>query len=102
MSVITSETKELIVVTAKGRFNRLVESALPRSERAKAGNKVINLTKGDYILNIFSCISNAKIKITRADEVLEIDTNIIPIGSSISNGVKLCKDGIIKAEIIKL
>ena len=102
MSVITSETKEVIVVTAKGRFNKLVASALQRSDRAKAGNKVINLTKGDYILNIFPCINNAKIRITRADEVIEIDTASIPINSSASSGVKLCKDGVIKAELIKM
>lgn len=102
MSVITSETKEVIVVTAKGRFNKLVASALQRSDRAKAGNKVINLTKGDYILNIFPCINNAKIRITRADEVIEIDTASIPINSSVSSGVKLCKDGVIKAELIKI
>jgi hypothetical protein len=32
---------------------------------------------------------------------LEINTKDIPLGSSISTGQKLCKDGIIKAELIK-
>ena len=101
ISVITADTKELIVVTAKGKFNKLVSSALVRSNRNKAGSKVIKLSKGDYIKNIFTCNGNVSIKITRADEVLEINTNDIPIGSSISTGVKLCKDGVIHAELIR-
>ena len=40
--------------------------------------------------------------ITRVDEVVEIDTASIPIGSSVSAGTKLCKDGVIKAEMIRL
>ena len=101
ISVIIADTKELIVVTAKGKFNKLVSSALVRSNRNKAGSKVIKLSKGDYIKNIFTCNGNVSIKITRADEVLEINTNDIPIGSSISTGVKLCKDGVIHAELIR-
>ena len=101
ISVITADTKELIVVTAKGKFNKLVSSALVRSNRNKAGSKVIKLSKGDYIKNIFTCNGNVSIKITRADEVLEINTNDIPIGSSVSAGVKLCKDGVIHAELIR-
>jgi DNA gyrase/topoisomerase IV subunit A len=101
ISVITSETKELIVVTAKGKFNKLNPSVLPSSSRNRAGNRVIKLTKGDYIKNIFACNGNVSIKITRPDEILEISTESIPMGSSISSGVKLCKEGIIKAELIK-
>lgn len=101
ISVVTSETKDLIVVTSKGKFNRIIQSALPRSERNRAGNKVIKLSRGDYIKNIFSCSGNNIIRITRPDEIIEIETNSIPLGSSISSGVKLCKDGIIKAELIK-
>lgn len=102
ISVVTSDTKEVIVVTAKGRFNKLTTSALPRSDRNKAGCKVIKLSKGDYIKNIFSCSKDAKIRITRVDEVVGIDTASIPIGSSVSAGTKLCKDGVIKAEMIRL
>lgn len=101
ISVITSDTKEIIVVTNKGKFNKLMPSVLPRSNRNKAGNKVIKLSKGDYIKNIFSCNGDVSIKITRIDEILNINIDDIPIGSSISSGVKLCKDGIIKAELIR-
>ena len=101
ISVITGDTKEIIIVTAKGRFNKLVPSALPKSNRNKAGTKIIKLSKGDYIKNIFTCNENAVIRITRIDEIINIDTESIPLGSSVSSGVKLCKDGIIKAELIR-
>ena len=100
ISVITNDTKEVIVVTSKGRFNKLSPYALPKSNRNKAGVKVIKLAKGDSIKNIFTCNGNVSIKITRADEIIEINPDDIPMGSSISTGVKLCKDGIIKAELI--
>lgn len=101
ISVVTSDTKDVVIVTAKGRFNRISQAAFERSDRNKAGSKVIKLNKGDYIMNIFSCTGNNVIRVVRADEVLEIETDSIPYGSSVSQGVKLCKDGVIKAELIK-
>lgn len=101
ISVLTSDTKEVIIVTHKGRFNKLSQGAFERSDRNKAGSKVIKLLKGDYIMNIFPCSGNNIIRVTRPDEVLEINTKDIPLGSSVSQGVKLCKDGIIKAEMIR-
>lgn len=101
ISVITSDTREIIIVTAKGRFNKLVPSALPKSNRNKTGTKIIKLSKGDYIKNIFTCSENAIIRVTRIDEVINIDTESIPLGSSVSSGTKICKDGIIKAELIR-
>lgn len=101
ISVVTSDTKDVVVVTYKGRFNRISQAAFARSDRNKAGSKVIKLTKGDYIMNIFSCTGNNAIRIVRIDGIMEIETDNIPIGSSVSTGVKLCKDGVIKAELIK-
>ena len=101
MSVITGDTKELIVVTAKGRFNKLSASALVRSNRNKSGSKVIKLGKGDFIKNIFTCSGGAMIRVTRIDEVIDINIDDIPIGSSVSSGVKLCKDGVIHADLIR-
>lgn len=101
ISVITSSTKDVVVVTANGRFNRINQSALPRSQRNKAGSRVIKLSKGDYIMNIFSCHGDDKmLRVIRPDEVLMINVNDIPIGSSVSTGAKMCKNGIIKVELI--
>ena len=101
MSVITGETTDIVVITNKGKFNRFNISGLPISDRNKAGSKVIKLAKGDYIHNIFSCNSNYTLRVIRPDETLEINVADIPVGSSISAGTKMCKDGIIKVELIK-
>ena len=102
ISVITAQTKDIVVVTAKGKFNRISESALPRTDRNKAGSKVIKLVKGDYITNVFSCTAGTTIRCVHFDgTVTEVDTNTIEMGSSASAGQKLTKD-IIKAELIKM
>lgn len=102
ISVVTSETRDVIVVTAKGRFNRISQAALPRSDRNKAGSKVIKLSRGDYIKNVFSTSQNIKIRCTHTDgTITEVITDQIPQGSSVSQGEKLTKE-IIKAELILL
>lgn len=101
MSVVTRETTDIVVVTNKGRFNRFGVAGLPISDRNRSGSKVIKLAKGDYIHNIFGCNSNYVLRIIRADEVLDINVSDIPIGSSISAGTKMCKDGVLKVELIK-
>ena len=101
MSVVTSETTDIVVVTDKGKFNRFSISGLPVSDRNRAGGKVIKLAKGDYIHNIFSCNPSYVLRVIRPDEVLEINVSDIPVGSSVSAGTKMCKDGIIKVELIK-
>ena len=101
MSVITRDTTDIVVVTDKGKFNRFNISGLPISDRNKAGNKVIKLAKGDYIHNIFSCNASYALRVIRPDETLEINVSDIPVGSSISAGTKMCKEGIIKVELIK-
>ena len=101
ISVVTAETKDVIIVTAKGKFNRISQAALPRSDRNKAGSKVIKLAKGDYITNIFTCSSNSVIRCIHMDgTITEVLTDSIEMGSSVSTGVKLTKE-IIKAEISK-
>lgn len=100
ISVITQDTTDIIVVTEKGRFNRFSAAALPQSDRTKAGNKVIKLKRGDSIKAIFSCNTNHIIRVIRSDEIIDFRVTDIAIGSSISEGIKLCKDGIIKAELL--
>ena len=95
-------TKIICIKNAnKGKFNRFGVAGLPISDRNRSGGKVIKLAKGDYIHNIFGCNSNYVLRIIRADEVLDINVSDIPIGSSISAGTKMCKDGVLKVELIK-
>lgn len=101
ISVVTADTRDVVIVTAKGRFNRITQSALERSERNRAGSKVIKLAKGDMIKNIFTCNGNNTIRAVHIDgTVTLIKIDDIPMGSSISAGEKLTKE-IIKAEMIR-
>ena len=100
LSIITPEIGSVIVVTAKGRFNKLSESALAKSERNRAGNAVIKLSKGDYIVRIVPCIDNTGLRIYRSDEIIDIPINDIPLGSSISTGTKITKEGILKVDML--
>jgi len=101
ISVVTSDTKDVVVVTAKGKFNRISQSALARTERNRAGSKVIKLTKGDYIKNIFTCSNNMTIRAIHMDGTVSmVKTSDISMGSSVSSGDKLTKE-IVKAELIK-
>ena len=101
ISIVTSETKDVVVVTSTGRFNRISQAALERQVRGKAGSRVIKLTKGAYITNVFTVSKNTKIRCVHLDGVTEIITADIPMGSSVSTGEKLTKD-IIKAELISM
>ncbi len=100
LSIITPEIGGVVVVTAKGRFNKLSESVLARSDRNKSGSAVIKLSKGDYIVRIVPCIDNTGLRIYRPDEIIDIPVNDIPLGSSISGGTKMTKEGILKVDML--
>lgn len=99
MSVITGDTTDIVVVTTKGKFNRFNASGLERKDRYKKGDTVIKLSRGDSIKGIFSCNKNSILRVVLATEVIEIPISNIPIGSSISEGVKMCSE-IIKVDLI--
>lgn len=100
LSIITQYTPELVIITANGKFNKIPASALNQSSRNKSGSKVIKLAKNDVIKSIYSCDDNYIIKVTRPDEIVNIDVCDIPMGSSISSGTKLTQGLIIKTELI--
>ena len=56
ISIIKSNTTDIIVVTEKGYINRFHPAALPCTGRGKAGNRVIKLSKGDAIKAIYVLI----------------------------------------------
>lgn len=100
ISVVTNNTTDIVVVTYKGKFNRFNASGLQRSDRYKSGSKVIKLSRGDYIKNIFSCNSNSKLRVILPSKTIEINIKDIPLGSSISDGIKLCSEGIIRVDLL--
>ena len=101
MVAIAPNATDLVVCTAKGVFNRFSISGLPMGNRNTTGTSVIKLTRGDYIQGIFSCTPDNIINVVSGDGILEVLVKDIPVGSSISAGNKMCKSGIIKAELIR-
>ena len=97
---ITPKATDFVVCTAKGIFNRFSINGLPIGN-STTGTSVIKLTRGDYIQGIFSCTPDNVINIVSGDGVSEVAVKDIPVGSSISAGNKICKSGIIKAELIR-
>jgi DNA gyrase subunit A len=102
LAVITPETTDIVVITNKGYFNRFSISGMPAKARAKAPDKVIKLTKGDTINSIFSCNPiKHSIIVVNNDGATTVNIEDIPVGSSISSGTKLFKNGIIKCELLR-
>ena len=102
LAVVTNKTTDIVVITNKGYVNRFSITGMPVKARGKAPDKVIKLGKGDTINAIFSCnpIEN-KIRIINAEGASELMIDQIPIGSSISGGTKMYKNGIIKCELMR-
>lgn len=89
VSLITSETHDIIVATTKGKFNRFSPAGLAVSSRGRAGSNVIKLGKGDSIKAIFSYPIEYALTVLTSNGVMNINPSDIPMGSSVSSGVKL-------------
>ena len=102
MSIITADTKDILIITAKGYVNRLTEDALPRMDRARAGSKVIKLSKGDNIVGIYACTRDAIVRCYHYDGTFtDIESHNMEVGSSVSPGNKILKE-VIKTQLVKL
>lgn len=90
-SLINNNTTDIVVVTAKGYMNKLVPDSI-KTGRAKKGNNVIKLTKGDYIIGVYGVNSNNIIRcITETGNISEIKVESIPVSSTVSSGTKMVK-----------
>lgn len=86
MCCINNNTSDIIVITSKGYFNRIIPDCL-KSGRAKKGSNVIKLTKGDSIKKIIGVNDNNTIRCIGINkDILDIPVTNIPKGSSISTG----------------
>lgn len=105
LAVIHPDSTDVIVITESGKINRFDIVALPCTGRAKAGSKVIKLSKNDNIKYIFGVnINKDVLKVNTKLNKMEFNIHDIPTGSSISSGTKMIPlkgDNIIKCEIIK-
>ena len=106
MSVIypnqQNPTQYIVVITDTGKINKFLVSGFERSQRNKAGSKVIDLGKGDKIHRLFGANDNNIISIFTTTGLVEIPVKDIQLSSSVSKGIKLVNTKssvIIKAEI---
>lgn len=97
-------TKYIIVITDTGKINKFLAEGFACSSRNKAGNKVIDLGRGDKIKTVIGASDNNVLSIqTTNNNTSTILVKDIPLGSSISKGTKLNinkTDIIIKVEIL--
>lgn len=103
MSIVYPDATSVVVITRSGKINRFSVSGFERSQRNKAGGKVINLAKGDSIQNIYGANDNNTLVITTTTDIINIPVSSIQMGSSISQGVKMVStksDIILKTQII--
>lgn len=90
LSLIKPNSKYIIVVTENGMINKLHSDSLPRTDRNRAGNSVIKLSKGDRIKAILGCDDNDIIKLnTNTHGLVEYRVSDIKMGSSISTGNRM-------------
>ena len=105
MSIIYTDPKNpskyIVVITEGGKINKFLVSGFQRSQRNKAGNKVIDLTRGDRIHSLFAVTDQNVINLMTTSGNIEVPVKDIPLGSSISKGTKYLSgktDLVIKAE----
>ena len=105
MSIIYTDPKNpskyIVVITEGGKINKFLVSGFQRSQRNKAGNKVIDLTRGDRIHSLFAVTDQNVINLMTTSGNIEVLVKDIPLGSSISKGTKYLSgktDLVIKAE----
>ena len=108
MSIIYTDknnpTKYILVVTESGKVNKFLASGFERSQRNKAGSKVIDLGKNDRIYKVFGVTDNDVLSIATTSNNLQIKVKDINLASSVSKGEKIINtksDIILKAEILK-
>ena len=100
MNFLLPNMTDLVIVTKLGFVNRIPISILPKSNRGKAGVKVIKLIKAskshpaDSILSIWPCSEKNSIVVTEGRSTKTIAVADIPMGSTISTGQEMLKNPI--------
>ena len=93
MSIIYTDKKNpskyIIVITESGKVNKFSASGFERSQRNKAGSKVIDLARGDRIKTIFGVSDNNVLNITTTGTNYSLPISEIQMMSSVSKGIKV-------------
>ena len=106
MSIIYTDknnpTRYIVVITESGKINKFLVSGFERSQRNKAGSRVIDLGKNDRIHSLFGVTDSNILSILTTSGQIEIPVKDITLASSVSKGEKFIKtksDIILKAEL---
>lgn len=90
-------TKYIIVVTESGKVNKFSVTGFDRSQRNKAGSKVIDLGRGDRIKAIFGASDNNALNIVTTGGNISLPISEMQMSSSVSKGIKVVPN---KADIV--
>ena len=107
MSIIYTDhknpTKYVIVLTESGKVNKFSVVGFERSQRNKAGSRVIDLGRGDRIKTIFGASDNNTLNIITTGSNISLPISQIQMMSSVSKGIKVTQnktDVVIRASIV--
>ena len=107
MSIIYTDhknpTKYIIVLTESGKVNKFSVAGFERSQRNKAGSRVIDLGRGDRIKTIFGASDNNTLNIITTGSNISLPISQIQMMSSVSKGIKVTQnktDVVIRASIV--
>ena len=107
MSIIYTDhknpTKYVIVLTESGKVNKFSVAGFERSQRNKAGSRVIDLGRGDRIKTIFGASDNNTLNIITTGSNVSLPISQIQMMSSVSKGIKVTQnktDVVIRASIV--
>ena len=107
MSIIYTDhknpTKYVIVLTESGKVNKFSVAGFERSQRNKAGSRVIDLGRGDRIKTIFGASDNNTLNIITTGSNISLQISQIQMMSSVSKGIKVTQnktDVVIRASIV--
>lgn len=93
MSIIYTDKKNpskyILVITESGKVNKFSASGFERSQRNKAGSKVIDLARGDRIKTIFGVSDNNVLNITTTGTNYSLPISEMQMMSSVSKGIKV-------------
>ena len=89
MSIVYPDATSIIVITRNGKINKIGVSAFQKSQRNKAGNNIIKLSKGDSIQNVYGVTEKNILSVVTTSGVIDIPISDIRRGSSISQGDKI-------------
>lgn len=104
LSLIRTDSTDIVVVTESGRVNRFGSLALPCMPRGRAGVSVIKLGKGDRIKAVYGCRDTDIIRVTTLQKVYDLKVQDLKPASSISSGEKLIPmkgNQVLKCDIIR-